>query len=191
MVPPLSRDLSSRATHRRSWLVSHAQDACIDASDEGGPINLWHGFAVQFEPTARACAHLPDRARSLRAAHRVLRVHSRRAVAWQRHDHPDHHAVCTTTISRCAPTASVRYTQNLNPVSNSFSPRPHARCIARTRPHTHVCFERATTEVVFVHSTPYLHDHRGRIRGAPPTDETITRTMIHFRHAACYRCFHS
>ena len=59
MVPPLSRDLSSRATHRRTWLVSHAQNACIDASDEGGPINLWHGFAVQFEPTARACAHLP------------------------------------------------------------------------------------------------------------------------------------
>ena len=35
--------------------------------------------------------------------------------------------LCTTTISRCAPTASVRYTQNLKLVSLSFSPRQHAQ----------------------------------------------------------------
>ena len=62
--------------------------------------------------------------------------------------------LCTTTISRCAPTASVRYTQNLKLVSLSFSPRQHAHCTPRTLASTHVCFERATTEVVFVHSTP-------------------------------------
>ena len=62
--------------------------------------------------------------------------------------------LCTATISRCAPTASVRYTQNLKLVSLSFSPRQHAHCTPRTLASTHVCFERATTEVVFVHSTP-------------------------------------
>jgi hypothetical protein len=43
--------------------------------------------------------------------------------------------------------AHFSYTQNLKSVAYLFSPRQHARCIARTRPRTLVCFERATTEV--------------------------------------------
>ena len=63
--------------------------------------------------------------------------------------------LCTTTISRCAPTASVRrYTQNLKLVSLSFSPRQHAHCTPRTLASTHVCFERLTTEVENHLSTP-------------------------------------
>ena len=45
MVSPLTRDLSTLATHRRSWIVSHAQNACFDALDEGGPI---FGMALRF-----------------------------------------------------------------------------------------------------------------------------------------------
>ena len=55
--------------------------------------------------------------------------------------------LCTAKISRCAPTASVRYTQNLKLVSLSFSPREHAHCTPQTLASTHVCFERLTTEV--------------------------------------------
>ena len=43
--------------------------------------------------------------------------------------------------------AHVSYTQKLESEAYLFSPRQHTRCIVRTRPHTHVCFERLTTEV--------------------------------------------
>jgi hypothetical protein len=46
------------------------------------------------------------------------------------------------------------YTQNLKYVAYLFSPRQHARCIARTRPHTHVCFERVTTHVEISFTPP-------------------------------------
>jgi hypothetical protein len=50
--------------------------------------------------------------------------------------------------------AHVSYTQNLKSVAYLFSPRQHARCIARTRPHTLVCFGPVTTEVENRLSTP-------------------------------------
>ena len=93
MVPLLTRDLSPLATDSRSWFVSHAQTTCFDAYGEGSTYNLWHGFALRFEPSPRARAHPSHCARSLRAVHIILHVHSQRAVAWRRDDRPDHHAV--------------------------------------------------------------------------------------------------
>jgi hypothetical protein len=68
--------------------------------------------------------------------------------------------LCTATISRCAPTASVRYTQNLKLVSLSFSPREHAHCTPQTLASTHVCFERLTTEVENTTPPPIVRHHR-------------------------------
>ena len=51
--------------------------------------------------------------------------------------------------------AHFSYTQNLKSVAYLFSPRQHARCIARTRAHTLVCFGPVTTEVENRLSTPY------------------------------------
>jgi hypothetical protein len=92
---------------------------------------------------------------------RTLRVHSRRAVAWQRHDHPDHHAVHGENLAvRTHLHLSVLH-PNLKCVSLSFSPRQHAYCTPRTLTSTLVYFERATTEVENTHWTPSL-------MGAPP-----------------------
>ena len=98
MVPPLTRDLSSSAPDSRSWFVSHAQTTCFDAYGEGSTYNLWHGFALRFEPSARAREHLSHRARSLRAMHRLQRVDSRRTLACPRPDHIQ----SMPLISRCA-----------------------------------------------------------------------------------------
>ena len=49
-------------------------------------------------------------------------------------------------ISRACSVDYVCYTQILNPVSNLFSPHPHAHRTRTTLPHTHVCFERVTIE---------------------------------------------
>ena len=50
MEPTLSRGLSSRATHRRTWLVSHAQTACIDASVKAAQRNFDRAFAFGLNP---------------------------------------------------------------------------------------------------------------------------------------------
>jgi hypothetical protein len=58
MVPWWTRDSSPLAPGSRSWFVSHAQNACIDAYGRGWTYNLWHGFALRFEPSARAPENL-------------------------------------------------------------------------------------------------------------------------------------
>jgi hypothetical protein len=90
----------------------------------------------------RACAHLPDRARSLRAMHRLLCVASRRALAWWRHDHPDRHA-------RTVDDLVVRHacTRRLHPKSKicslAFQPTP-ARALhcSNSRAHTRMFWAR-------------------------------------------------
>ena len=59
-----------------------------------------------------------------------------------------HHVVMMSERSRCVqPTCNVSYTQFLNPLYNIFSPCQPAHRLARTLPHTHVCFERVTSTV--------------------------------------------
>ena len=64
MEPTFTSGLSSRATHRRTWLVAHAQTACIDASVKAAQRNFDRAFAFGLNPpplredisvTARAC----------------------------------------------------------------------------------------------------------------------------------------
>ena len=123
MVPPLTTDPSSSAADIRSWFVSHAQTACIDAYGRGCTYKLWHGFALRFEPSARAREHLSHRARSLRVMHRLLRVDSRRTLACPRPDHIQ----SMPLISRCARPPGP-CTLQLHPKSKirslSFQPTP-------------------------------------------------------------------
>ena len=80
MEPTFARGLSSRATHRRTWLVSHAQTACNDASVKlkAAQRNFDRAFAFGLNPpplrediSVTACARFAQRtgfyARSLDA----------------------------------------------------------------------------------------------------------------------------
>ena len=142
MVPLLTRDLSPLATDSRSWFVSHAQTTCFDAYGEGSAHNLWHGFALRFEPSPRARAHPSHRARSLRAMHRLLRVDSRRTLACTRPDHIQsmlHGSRCARPPGPC--------TLQLHPKSKirslSFQPTP-ARALhcSNSRAHTRMFWAR-------------------------------------------------
>jgi hypothetical protein len=101
----------------------------------------------------RACAHLPDRARSLRAMHRLLRVDSRRALACPRPDHIQsmlHGSRCARPPGPC--------TRQLHPQSKirslSFQPTPARALHCSNSPaHTRMFWAR---------------DDRGRKPASPP-----------------------
>ena len=145
MVPWFARDSSSPAPDSRSWFVSHAQNACIDAYGRGRDGHTIFEMALRFDSNQTRMlvnTFLTARARSAQWTAFSLDALSRGSAMTI-----PTIMLCTATISRCAPTAPVGYTQNLNYVSLVFSPRQHAHCTPRTLASTHVCLERVTTEV--------------------------------------------
>jgi len=126
---------------------------CIDASVKAAQRNFDRAFVFDLNPSPlREDISVTARARF--AQRTGFYARSLDALALSVDDSISSSIVYGTCISMPSMLDDGCYTQNLKSVAYLFSPHQHARCIPRTRPHTHVCFERATTEVENTHWTP-------------------------------------